>query len=546
MGNDSPHPYPCRRVLFGDFEVDLHTGELWRSGRRLKLTGQPFSVLAMLLERPGEVISREEIQRRLWPDTFVDVDHNLNAAINTLRHVLADSAEKPRFVETLSRRGYRFVAPIEKDISATLAHSAGNNLSRERNSARTRAERGFWLAVLPLRLRKTGHDLADRGAALVEEIVTGLSRFSYLRVISLSSTLRYVGTVDVRAAGKELGARYVLEGSLRSAGTKARLAVQLADCASGAHLWAETYDRPFAVATASELLDDAVPQIVSTIADTHGVLPHSMSEALRTRDPSKLSAYEAVLRSFAHFQRVSAEEHAPARAALERAVRKEPSYSDAWAMLSLIYKEEYTHRFNLLPDPLGRALAAAQRAVEISPSNHLAFHALASVEFFRKNLDAFQIATTRAIALNEMDGFTLAYLGFLTAYAGDWERGGALSAKARSLNPYHPGWYWFVPCFDAYRRGDYKTSLAFARKVNMPGFWRTQLAIAASAGQLGDRATAKQALHTLLIQRPDIGELPRQELAIWWQPELVEDLIVGLRKAGLAPDERLLTSPCDP
>jgi TolB-like protein len=277
------------------------------------------------------VISREELQRRLWPDTFVDIDHNLNTAINTLRQVLADSAERPRFVETLSRRGYRFIAPIEKDIPGIVAHSAGDTLSRERNSAR--AEHGFWLAVLPLKLREAGQDVADRGAALVEEIVTGLSRFSYLRVISLSSTSRYVGTVDVREAGKDLGARYVLEGSLRSAGAKARLAVQLVDCESGAHLWAETYDRPFAAETAFELLDDAVPRIVSTIADTHGVLPRSMSEILRTRDPSRLSPYEAVLRSFAHFQRVSAEEHAPAGAALERAVRKEPGYADAWAML---------------------------------------------------------------------------------------------------------------------------------------------------------------------------------------------------------------------
>jgi tetratricopeptide (TPR) repeat protein len=280
-------------------------------------------------------------------------------------------------------------------------------------------------------------------------------------------------------------------------------------------------------------MDDVVPQIVSTIADTHGVLPRSMSESLRIRDSSRLSPYEAVLRSFAHFQRVSAEEHAPARAALERAVRKDPSYSDAWAMLSLIYKEEFTHKFNLLPDPLGRALTAAQRAVEIAPSNHLAFHALASVEFFRKNLDAFQIATARAVALNPMDGFTHAYLGFLTAYAGDWKRGGAFSAKARSLNPHHPGWYWFVPCFDAYRRGDYKASMGFARKVNMPGFWRTQLAIATSAGQLGDMVAARQSLQTLLIQRPDFAEVPREELAIWWQPEMVEHLIAGLHKAGL-------------
>lgn len=533
--NDTSHP--SRRVRFGIFEVDLRTGELWRSGRKLKLTGQPFSVLAILLERPGEVISREELQRRLWPDTFVDVDHNLNTAINKIRETLADSAERPRFVETLSRRGYRFIAPITSADSETNAQSADaivHARSRMKNTSHARAEDGFWIAVLPLKLSDADADLADRATALIEEIVTGLSRFSYLRVISLSSTSQYAGkSIDVRAAGKELGARYVLEGSLRHAGVRVRVAARLVDCNSGAHLWAETYDRPFSQQAAYDLFDDVVPQIVATIADTHGVLPRSMSEALRTRDPSRLSPYEAVLRSFAHFQRVNADEHGSTRAALERAVRQAPNYPDAWAMLSLIYKEEFTHRFNLLPDPLGRALAAAQRAVEAAPSNHLAFHALASVEFFRKELDAFQIATARAVALNPMDGFTLAYLGFLTAYAGDWERGGALSAKARSLNPHHPGWYWFVPCFDAYRKGEYKTSLEFAHKVNMPGFWRTQLAIAANSGQLGQQAAASEALQTLLIQRPDIAKLPSERLGIWWQPDMVEHLIVGLRKAGL-------------
>jgi TolB-like protein len=533
--NNTSHP--SQRVRFGIFEADLRTGELWKSGRKLKLTGQPFSVLAILLERPGEVISREELQRRLWPDTFVDVDHNLNTAINKIRETLADSAERPRFVETLSRRGYRFIAPIGSADSETNAQSADaivHSRSRMKNTSHAQADDGFWIAVLPLKLSDADADLADRATALIEEIVTGLSRFSYLRVISLSSTLQYAGkSIDVRAAGKELGARYVIEGSLRHAGARVRVAAQLIDCNSGAHLWAETYDRPFSYQAAYDLFDDVVPQIVSTIADTHGVLPRSMSEALRTRNPSRLSPYEAVLRSFAHFQRVSADEHGPARAALERAVQQSPNYPDAWAMLSLIYKEEFTHRFNLLPDPLGRALAAAQRAVEAAPSNHLACHALASVEFFRKELDAFQIARARAVALNPMDGFTLAYLGFLTAYAGDWEGGGALSAKARSLNPHHPGWYWFVPCFDAYRKGEYKASLEFAHKVNMPGFWRTQLALAANSGQLGQKAAANLALKTLLIQRPDIAKLPREELAVWWQPDMVEHLIVGLRKAGL-------------
>ena len=102
-----------RIVRFGTFEVDLPAGELRKAGVKLKLTGQPFQVLTILLERPGEVVARDELQKRLWPNTFVDVDHNLNTAINKIREVLSDSAESPRFVETVPRRGYRFVAPVE-------------------------------------------------------------------------------------------------------------------------------------------------------------------------------------------------------------------------------------------------------------------------------------------------------------------------------------------------------------------------------------------------------------------------------------------------
>ncbi len=114
-----------RLVRFGTFEVDLPAGELRKSGVKLKLTGQPFQVLTILLERPGEVVTREELQKRLWPDTFVDVDHNLNTAINKIREVLGDSAESPRFVETLPRRGYRFVAPVEGGQSSDVPGGSG-------------------------------------------------------------------------------------------------------------------------------------------------------------------------------------------------------------------------------------------------------------------------------------------------------------------------------------------------------------------------------------------------------------------------------------
>ena len=404
----------------------------------------------------------------------------------------------------------------------------------EGNSGAARAEEGFWVAVLPFKYNGANADLTALAEGLTEEIVTGLFRFSYLRVISLSSTSRYAhGAIDIRSAGKELGARYVMEGSLRQAGTKLRIATQLVDASSDVNLWAETYERPFRPEGIFELQDDVVPRIVSTVADTHGVLPHTMSEVLRNRNPDQLTPYEAVLRSFAHFQRVNAEEHAAARAGLERAVQQAPGNADCWAMLSMMYKEEHTHGFNLRPDSLGRALAAARRAVEAAPSNHLAYHALAATLFFRRELPAFRNAAERAVALNPMDGFTMAYLGFLIAYAGDWERGCALAEQARGLNPHHPGWYWFPSVLDAYRRSDYRGALDFALKVTMPGFWRTNVALAAAYGQLSELEAARNAVQQLLAVRPDFAVLAREELGKWWDAELVEHLIEGLRKAGL-------------
>ncbi len=364
-----------------------------------------------------------------------------------------------------------------------------------------RLEHEFQVAVLPFKYHGANAELAALAEGLSEEIVTGLSRFSYLRVIARGSTLRYANeAVDVQSAGKELGARYVMEGSLRQAGSVLRISVQVVDASSGAHLWAETYDRTFRTQEIFSLQDDLVPQIVATVADPRGVLPQMMGEALRSRNPEQLTPYEALLRSFAHFQRISAEEHAAARAGLERAVQQAPGNADCWAVLSILYREEHAHGFNLRPDPIGRAFAAARRAVEAAPSNHLAHHALASAQFFRREVQAFRNSAERAIALNPMDGLTAAYLGFQIAYAGDWERGCALAERARWLNPHHPGWYWFPSFFDAYRKSDYRGALEVALKINMPGFWRTQLALATAYGQLGEPEAARRAVRDLLAE----------------------------------------------
>ncbi len=369
---------------------------------------------------------------------------------------------------------------------------------------------------------------------LTDDIVTGLSRFSYLRVIARSSTPRLADSAgDVRSVGKELGARYVMEGTLRQAGGKLRLAVQLVDAVSGAHLWAENYERPFSPEAVFELQDDLVPRIVSMVAGMNGVLPRSMSEAVRGRAPEQLSPYEAVLRSFGYLERVTPEELAVSRSGLELAVGKEPDYADAWAMLALLCLQDYAQGFGLQPDSLARGLDAARRAVEAAPSSPLALFSLAQALFFQKEFESFRNAAERAAALNPMDGNSIAFLGELLTYSGDSERGLALAGRAKQLNPNHPGWYWYADYYNAYRQGDDRGALAVAHKINLSGHWGTHVATAAACGQLGQRDAAGKALRELLKLRPDFAATVRSDLEKWWEPEYVERLIDGLRKAGL-------------
>jgi len=405
-----------------------------------------------------------------------------------------------------------------------------------------RSEEGFWVAVLPFKCAGSNADLAAFAEALADEIITGLCRFSYLRVIARSSTSRYTGgAADVRAVGRDVGARYAIEGSLRQAGPRLRLAMQLVDTVSGAHLWAESYERGFNSEAAFELQDELASRIVSTIADLHGILPRSLSELVRSRPPEELSPYEAVLRSFSYPQRPSPEELAPARAGLESAVRKAPSNGDAWAMLSFLCVQDYAHGFKLQVDALACGLAAAQRAVEAAPNSHLSYYALAQALFFHKEIQSFRNAVERAIALNPMDGNSLAFLGEMLVYSGSSERGLELATRAKRLNPSHPGWYWYVDVYNAYRRGDNTRALGFVLNVNLPDHWPMHMFLIAVYGQLADTAAASKAVRQLLRIRPDFPATGRADVEKWWDAGFVAQLADGWRKGGLKMEPAIAT-----
>src|SRR5437588_11822184 len=178
-------------------------------------------------------------------------------------------------------------------------------------------------------------------------------------------------------------------------------------------------------------------------------------------------------------------------------------------MLALLCVQEHAQGFNLQANPLTNGATAARRAVEASPSNHLAYFSLAQALFFQKEFQNFRNAADRAVALNPMDGNSIAFLGELLTYAGDWDRGMALAGRAKQLNPNHPGWYWYADCYNAYRHGDYRGALGFALKINFPGQWFAYAVQAAAYGQLEDREAAAKPVQELLKLRPALAKTAR-------------------------------------
>jgi adenylate cyclase len=238
-------------------------------------------------------------------------------------------------------------------------------------------------------------------------------------------------------------------------------------------------------------------------------------------------------------ERMTAREHAAVRDLLERAVKEAPDEGDCWAMLATLYSDEDWFGFNQRPDPLGRALAAAQRAVELAPTSALASQAIAQSLFMRHEWQAFRPVAERTIALNPMDGAIVAIMGILLACSGDWERGCAVADKAMRLNPNFPGWYRLAGIFNAYRTHDYRAAIDIALRVQMPGYFWVPVTCAAAFGQLADQQAAQKALRELLAARPDFASTARQELEKWLEPALAEHFLDGLRKAGLEiPEDR--------
>ncbi len=394
-----------------------------------------------------------------------------------------------------------------------------------------------WIAVLPFRAQGDDAALGAFAGGLTDDITAGLARFSHLLVLSRSATEEASAeTGDVREIGRALGARYVMDGSVRLSGDTLRLTAQLLDARNGTTVWSETFDRRFEPSQTLKLQDALTGRIVATVADVNGVVTRTLAAGIDEDSPETLTPYEAVLRWSLNRTRVSELDHLQTRVALERAVKLEPGYADAWACLAHTYLEEFISAYNVQPGSLDRALAAAQRAVDLDPANSLTQYSLAVVQYFRQDLGAFRAGTERVIEINPLDTNAIAMLAILMGYGGDWETSVALTTRAMELNPNHPGWYRFNTFFNEYRQGHYAAALDIAQRVNMPGYWGDPLVRTLANAQLGNEAATREAAADLLALWPEFeAEYYRIGLVNWIynQPDLVAQTIDGLRKAGL-------------
>jgi TolB-like protein/DNA-binding winged helix-turn-helix (wHTH) protein/Tfp pilus assembly protein PilF len=467
------------KLRFGVFELDLRAGELRKHGLRIRLQEQPFQVLAMLAEHSGEVITREELQKTLWPaDTFVDFDHGLNKAINKIRIALGDSAESPRFVETVARRGYRFIAEVkDADASAVLSpelatqpqpgeashyHQDYASTFGKPNYLRpSRARKisvfvllvllaflGAWmlrsknhdasvirsLAVLPLESLSSEASQDYFADGMTDELISDLGQIGALRVISRTSVMAYKHTrKPLPQIARELNVDAVVEGTVLRSGDQVRITAQLIEAASDKHLWSQSYE--------GELRDTLALQnrVARAIADQIRInLNPQEQAALETAQIVNPQAYESYLKGRYFWNKRTADGLKVALAYFNQAIEEDPKYAQAYSGLADTYALLGDWQYAVMPpkEALPKAKAAAIKALELNNSLGEAHNSLAFVlDGFDWDLDAGEKEFRHAIELNPGYATAHHWYAWHLSLLGRYDEAIVEMRKAENLDP---------------------------------------------------------------------------------------------------------------
>ncbi len=446
---------PRHIVRFGTFEIDLDEREVLKHGVRIKLHEKPFKVLLALLEQPGQIVTRKALQERLWPgDTFVEFENGLNNAISRLRETLGDTAESPRFIETVPRRGYRFVAPLETDagrapeptlrarrrklwlMAAGLVIVALGAIGYKLLAPQPRALDS--LVVLPLVAMNVAEGSEDEYLAfgMTEALTAELSKIRALKVISQTSAMQYKGAKkSLPQIAQELGVKAVVEGSVVREGNQLRITVQLIEAASDTHLWAETYTREMSnvLTLQTEIARAIAREIHITLTPQEA---SALGKPAHVADPR---AHEAYLRGRYFWKKQTEDSTRKALEYLQQATTLDPQYAAAFAGLSDVYWD-VAAGFDRNPvrqmQAREKARQAAEQALALDPALS---DAHVSAGFVKLHFDwdwaGAESSFRRALELNPNDVLAHGGLAEYSLAMGKAEEALAHFQKAYELAP---------------------------------------------------------------------------------------------------------------
>jgi TolB-like protein/DNA-binding winged helix-turn-helix (wHTH) protein/Tfp pilus assembly protein PilF len=436
---------------FGVFELDTQQGELRKHGLRIKLHDQSFHVLLVLLQNSGKAVERKDLQQRLWPNnTFVEFENGLNNVVSRLREALGDPADNPRFIETLPRRGYRFVAPVEKvgdAVAPERAMAAGATSWRWLLVAsaivvlagaifafiaatRTDAPERHAVAVLPFATAASGKESADEYLAfgMTEALTTELSRAGTLRVISQTSALQYKNTnKPLPLIARELGVKSVVEGSVVREGDQVRFTIQLIDASNDTHLWAQHYSRDANVALSGqrELARDVAAQIRARLVPSDQTSP----PPFRQTNPQ---AYEAFVKGRFFLQRSDEASGKRAREFFEQAIADDPSFAPAYVGLA----HYYVTTDAVAPDiAMAKTRENARRALKFDENSAGAHAALGFAAYWDWDWSTAEREFKRALELDPNHALARRWYGLYLSSMGRHEAAIQQIQVAQELDP---------------------------------------------------------------------------------------------------------------
>ncbi len=448
---------PTGRIRFADFEVDLDACALSRAGVPIRLQQQPFDVLIALLERPGRLVSRDELRQRIWPsDTFVDFDHSLNIAVNKVRAALSDSADAPRFIETLPRRGYRFIGTLESAAApspdpppviiqrrvsrstvlwAVLAIAIAAGLSatsviRRRPAPVAPSFRS--IAVLPLDNLSPDPAEAYLADGITDELTTDLAKISSLRVISHGSVLQFRGgRVSSTEIGRRLNVEAIVEGSVTRSGDRVRVTAQLIDAAGDRHLWAENYE-----SNVNDLLA-LQRDVAAAIADrVQARLTVRERAAMASAPHVNPDAYLAYIKGRSFWTQRTRPALEKGVASFEQAIDADPGYAPAYAGLADCYTALGYGSYRPPSVAFERAKAAASRAIALDPDLAEPHASLGYVKlYYDWQFADSSLEFQRALVLNPNAVTALDWHSVYLTAMGRFDEARAEIRRAQALDP---------------------------------------------------------------------------------------------------------------